>query len=257
MLRLAAALVSLAVASSACLPTHAPAARRVGMVASVAGVLGLMATAAVQSYTNSDEMLAAFSLMSGGGIVVFAMGELSLPPKGARPETETEKLRRWARILTSRASGAAREGRCPRVRRLEKRVNVYDREVHDFVFMRDAEILRCLGTVPQGDPDAADQDADAPAPVLLPAPPGAAADPVAPPSTLSPPRDPGAPRLSPAADPEAPPPLPPPRDPDAPPTLAPPPADRGGSQPPPQKTPPLPPRPPTFKLPPGTVLPRT
>jgi hypothetical protein len=30
------------------------------------------------------------------------------------------------------------------VRRLEKRVHLYDREVHDFVFMRDPEIVRCL-----------------------------------------------------------------------------------------------------------------
>ena len=142
--RLVAALASIAIASTACMPSHAPAARRVGMVTSVAGVLGLMASAAFQGYTDTDDMLTAFSIMSGGGIVVFAMGELSLPPRGARQETETEKLRRWARILTTRASGAAREGRCPRVRRLEKRVNVYDREVHDFVFMRDPEILKCL-----------------------------------------------------------------------------------------------------------------
>lgn len=148
MLRLAAALASLAVSFAACLPAHAPATRRVGMVASVAGVLGLMATAAVQSYARSDELLTAFSVMSGGGIVVFALGELGLPPKGPRPETETERLRRWARILTERASGAAREGRCPRVRRLEKQVNLYDPTIHDFVFMRDSAILNCLGTAP-------------------------------------------------------------------------------------------------------------
>lgn len=167
------------------------------MVASVAGVLGLMASAAVQGYTdNTDDMLTAFSIMSGGGIVVFAMGELSLPPKGARQETETEKLRRWARILTTRASGAAREGRCPRVRRLEKRVNVYDREVHDFVFMRDAAIVKCLGIAPQVDPDAADPGADAPTPVLptpmpiessTPPPVSPPADEGAPPPTLPPP----------------------------------------------------------------------
>lgn len=149
MTRLAAVTVSLVLTSAACLPQHAPAARRVGMVASVAGVVGLMATAALQSYVRPDEMLAAFSVMSGGGIVLFAMGELGQPPKGPRQETESEKHSRWARILTERASGAAREGRCPRVRRLEKRVNVYDREVHDFVFMRDAAILKCLdGALP-------------------------------------------------------------------------------------------------------------
>jgi hypothetical protein len=149
--RLAAALVTLAV--SACLPAHAPATRKIGMITSITGVLGMMATAVVQRYADSDEALTVFTTMSAGGILVFAVGELSMPPKGPRPETETEKHRRWARILTERASGAAREGRCPRVRRLEKRVNVYDREVHDFVFMRDARIVECLtGTPPIADP---------------------------------------------------------------------------------------------------------
>ena len=217
---LAAALVSLAVSSAACVPAHYPAARRVGMVASVAGVVGLMATAAVQSYARSDEMLTAFSLLSGGGIVVFAIGELGLPPKGPRPETETEKLRRWARILTSRASGAAREGRCPRVRRLEKRVNLYDREVHDFVFMRDSAILTCLGTVPTGlDSATGDHDVDAPAPP--------------PPSEVP-------------VDPNAPPPPPPPVDPNPPPMLPPPVNPKAR---PPLPPPPLP-SPPTSKLPP-------
>ena len=160
------------------------------MVASIAGVLGLMASATVQSFVNTDDALAAFSIMSGGGIVVFAMGELSLPAKGARQETETEKHRRWARILTSRASGAAREGRCPRVRRLEKRVHVYDREVHDFVFMRDDAILKCLGLAPAPDPAKLDPDADAPGAVL---PPPMPLDPNAPPTVPPPPADPDAP----------------------------------------------------------------
>jgi len=159
-----AVLVALAVSTSACLPAHAPTARRVGMVASIAGVLGLMATAAVQSYARTDELLGAFSLLSGGGILVFAAGELSIPPRGPAPETETEKHRRWARILTERAAGAAREGRCPRVRRLEKRVNVYDREVHDFVFMRDPKILDCLGAVAPASEAERAVDPAAPAP---------------------------------------------------------------------------------------------
>lgn len=149
--RLAAASIWLALVSTACRPAHAPTARRVGMVTSIAGVIGLMATAVVQGYTTkTDDMLTGFSLLSAGGIVVFAAGELSQPERGMRRETEREKFSRWAKILTSRAAGAAREGRCPRVRRLEKRVNVYDREVHDFVFMRDAAILTCLGAASPG-----------------------------------------------------------------------------------------------------------
>jgi hypothetical protein len=34
------------------------------------------------------------------------------------------------------------------VRKWEPRVRVYDANVHDFVFMRDPEILRCLGPAP-------------------------------------------------------------------------------------------------------------
>nr|MBA3456620.1 hypothetical protein [Deltaproteobacteria bacterium] len=165
---LAAAAVTLTLFSGCVPPAHAPVARRVGMVTSIAGVVGLMATAALQSYTShTDDMLTAFSLLSAGGILVFAGGELSQPHSAVRQETEKEKFRRWARILTSRASGAAREGRCPRVRRLEKRVNVYDREVHDFVFMRDAAILKCLGVTP-----ALETEATAPTSPLPLTPPG-------------------------------------------------------------------------------------
>lgn len=187
------------------------------MVSSIAGVIGLMATAVVQAYTTkTDDMVAGFSLLSGGGILLFAAGELSLPDRGPRRETETEKFSRWARILTSRAAGAAREGHCPRVRRLEKRVNVYDREVHDFVFMRDAAILACLGGAPPGlEPGAAE-----------------------PPSSPLPLTDPHAPPSDPAN------PVPAPGDPATPPTLPPPDA----ANPPPPPT--LPP-PPNLRLPPG------
>jgi hypothetical protein len=195
--RAAAVLLWLALASAACRQAHAPTARRIGMVSSIAGVVGLMATAALQSYTTkTDDMLAGFSLLSAGGILLFAAGDLAAPE--SRRETETEKFRRWARILTSRAAGAAREGRCPRVRRLEKRVNVYDREVHDFVFMRDAAILRCLGDATPGvEPGAAEPAS----PLLLtdpsalpgaePSAPSPDADPAnqPPPTLLPPPRD--------------------------------------------------------------------
>lgn len=171
MLRLAAALVCLALGAGACQPHHGPVIRKVGMVSSIAGVVGLMGTALVQSYANSDTMLAGFSMMSGLGIVVFSYGEIYLPAPGPEPETVTEKHRRWAKILTTRASGAAREGRCPRVRRLEKRVNVYDREVHDFVFMRDSAILKCLGgPVPVTDPLETDTPIESAPPVKEPPP---------------------------------------------------------------------------------------
>ena len=87
--------------------------------------------------------------------MTFAIAELSEPPSGGTPETRQQMHTRWAKILTERAGGAAREGNCKRVRRLEKRVDVYDREVHDFVFMRDPEIVRCLETPTEpGSPDA-------------------------------------------------------------------------------------------------------
>jgi hypothetical protein len=158
MARLVVALAWLAIITSACRPAHTPTARRVGMVASIAGVVGLMATALAQP--EGDELMIAFSLMSGGGVVTFAIGELTEPRRGPDPETERQKLRRWAKILTARAAGAAREGKCPRVRRLERRVNVYDRDVHDFVFMRDPEILRCLETVPRAPPEVSDSGHD-------------------------------------------------------------------------------------------------
>lgn len=184
------------------------------MVSSIAGVIGLMATAVVQSYTTrTNDMLSGFTVLSGGGILLFAAGELSLPEKGPRRETETEKFSRWARILTSRAAGAAREGRCPRVRRLEKRVNVYDREVHDFVFMRDAAILQCLGGATPGLEPGAAEPPSSPLPLTDPDAPPAAnspADPANPPPALPPPTLPPPDEANPPPPPTLP---PPPRDP--------------------------------------------
>ena len=83
--------------------------------------------------------------MSAVGIIGYAIGELGDPTFGGPPpETIAQRNRRWAKILTERAAGAAREGKCARVRRLEIRVHIYDPEIHDFVFMRDPEIARCL-----------------------------------------------------------------------------------------------------------------
>ena len=157
----AAALVCLAVATTGCTARTAPAARRVGQVLAIAGVVGLVGTVAASNYIDGeDQLMGGFSLMSGGGILTFAAGELSGPAPALRPETEAEKHGRWARILTERAAGAAREGRCPRVLRLERRVLVYDKEVHDFVFMRDPAILRCLD--PGSAPAIADDEASVP-----------------------------------------------------------------------------------------------
>ena len=119
---------------------------------SLVGVIGLIGSAAATSFADTHDLVVGFSAMSGIGICTYAVGELSDPPKGAPPETETQKLRRWARTLTERAGGAAREGKCARVRRLEKRVHLYDPEVHDFVFMRDPEIQKCYAGAPTPPP---------------------------------------------------------------------------------------------------------
>lgn len=142
------------VAFAACTHANAPAARRIGEVLAISGVAGLIASAATSAYTDhTGELLQASSAISAIGIATFAVGDLTDPTPGPAPETEAQKLRRWAKILTERAAGAAREGKCRRVRRLEKRVDTYDRYVHDFVFLRDPEILRCLeAPVPAADP---------------------------------------------------------------------------------------------------------
>jgi hypothetical protein len=131
----------------ACAPAQAPTARRVGTVMSVGGVAGLIGASAFSGSEYTRELVFAFSLTSAIGIALFAAGELGVPG-GQREETLPERNHRWAKILTQRAAGAARDGRCPRVRRLEVRVRVYDREVHDFVFMRDPEILKCMTLEP-------------------------------------------------------------------------------------------------------------
>ena len=152
------ALIAVLVLAAACTRTTAPKARLAGMILSVSGVIGLIAGAATQGYHdgNTAEIMGAFSITSAVGIGLYAGGELLDPALDVKPETVPEKHRRWAKILTQRAGGAAREGNCPRVRRLERRVNVYNRDVHDFVFMRDPEIMKCLEggrpTEPPADP---------------------------------------------------------------------------------------------------------
>jgi hypothetical protein len=130
---------------SGCTRETAPKARLAGEILSISGVVGLIAGAATQGHTDkTPEIMFGFSIMSATGIGLYAGGELLDPTPYGHPETPEQTHRRWAKILTERAGGAAREGNCRRVRRLEKRVNVYNREVHDFVFMRDPEIVKCL-----------------------------------------------------------------------------------------------------------------
>jgi hypothetical protein len=137
-----ALLVTLTIA--ACTPAQAPKARTFGKVVSIGGVVGLIGTASISGYVDTaPTMMSAFAITSVIGMLTFAAGELTTP-EAVDAETIPERNHRWARILTQRAAGAAREGRCPRVRRLEIKVRGYDREVHDFVFMRDPEILKCL-----------------------------------------------------------------------------------------------------------------
>jgi hypothetical protein len=149
-----ALLVSFAI--GACTPAQAPTARKIGKVLAIGGVVGLIGTAATNGLTGyTSEILLSFSGVSAVGIGTFAAGELAAP--GTISETMPERNTRWAKILTERAAGAARDGRCRRVQRLEVRVRTYDPEIHDFVFMRDPEILKCLAepaAIPAEAPDA-------------------------------------------------------------------------------------------------------
>ena len=119
------------------------------MVMAIAGVAGIMASAAASaSTTQADEMMLGASAISAAGILLYAAHELSGPEIDYRREDPARKHMRWARILTEHAAGAARTGNCARVRKFEPRVRVYDSAYHDFVFMKDPEILRCLSPAP-------------------------------------------------------------------------------------------------------------
>jgi hypothetical protein len=96
-----------------------------------------------------EPMLIGASVISAVGLVLFAVGELSSPEVVLKQETLPQRHHRWAKILTEHAAGAARNGNCARVRKFEPRVRIYDAEIHDFVFMRDPEILRCLEATPR------------------------------------------------------------------------------------------------------------
>lgn len=141
--------LALVAAATACTPAQAPYARKTGMVLSIGGVAGLIGSALAERYTDRvDDLIVGFSITSAVGIVMYAAGELSEPSITYRQEPTLVRHRRWAKILSERASGAARENRCGRVRRLERRIATYDREIHDFVLMADPEVVRCLTTSP-------------------------------------------------------------------------------------------------------------
>jgi hypothetical protein len=166
-----AAAASLALALAACTPAQAPAMRTSGKLMALGGVAGIVGAAFATSVTDSaDDMLIGFEVVSALGILTYAYAELTWPRVRYIQETTEERNRRWAKILTERAGGAAREGRCARVRRLEVRVQKYDRVIHDLVFMKDAEILKCLEAGPPSleSPSSDAPSSDAPAP---PAPP--------------------------------------------------------------------------------------
>ena len=133
----------------ACTPAQAPTARKVGKWVAIGGVAGLIGTAVASRETAGDTgyFIDVFSLASLIGIGTFAAGDLATP--APIQESMPERHHRWARILTERAFGAARDGKCPRVRRLETRVRFYDHEVHDFMFMRDPAIQKCMTPEPQ------------------------------------------------------------------------------------------------------------
>lgn len=142
-------LISCFALAASCTPAQAPAMRTGGKIMAIGGVAGIVGSAlAVSLSSHASEMLLGFEVISAVGVGTYAYAELTYPTSTDRSETVPEKHRRWAKILTERAAGAARDGRCPRVRRLEPRVNGYDREVHDFVFMKDPEILKCLSSAP-------------------------------------------------------------------------------------------------------------
>jgi hypothetical protein len=143
-------LACLALAAAGCTHAQSQRARQIGKVAAIGGIVGLVASVGASGLTDGTEpFVSGFSIVSAAGIVGYAIAVLGDPVVNAPPETMEQRNRRWARILTERASGAAREGKCARVRRLEVRVRIYDPEVHDFVFMRDAEIVRCLQAPPE------------------------------------------------------------------------------------------------------------
>lgn len=138
----------LALAIAGCTPSLAPKAKTAGKVMSLSGVGGVVIAACAASFIgpHAREIVMGFSSLAAVGVGTYAAGELSQPPDDG--ETTLERHARWARVLTDRAYGYARDGRCWRVRNIDPRVRHYDREHHKNVFLRDPEIVKCLTTAP-------------------------------------------------------------------------------------------------------------
>jgi len=150
------------VASLGCAPARSTTVGRAGMIMAITGVATIIGSAASAPYTShSGELMIGGEALSAAGIMLYAAHELSGPEIVYKQETSTQRHSRWARILTEHAAGAARSGNCARVRKFEPRVRVYDANYHDFVFMRDPEILRCLTPEPASMP--AETPAETPA----------------------------------------------------------------------------------------------
>jgi len=217
-----AVVLVLAVALGACTPAQAPAMRTSGKVMALGGVAGIVGSAfAINVTDHAKEMLVGFEVISAVGIVSYAYAEITWPRVEVIQETPEERHHRWAKILTERAAGAARDGRCPRVRRLEPRVQQYDRVFHDLVFMKDPEILKCLRTPdpaesPPGSPQA-ESPPGSPAESPPPGSPSPSSSPIE--SPLPSPPSPGSPPIeSPPPSPPSPGPVPPsPPSPESPP----------------------------------------
>jgi len=216
-----AVVLVLAVALGACTPAQAPAMRTSGKVMALGGVAGIVGSAfAINVTDHAKEMLVGFEVISAVGIVSYAYAEITWPRVEVIQETPEERHHRWAKILTERAAGAARDGRCPRVRRLEPRVQQYDRVFHDLVFMKDPEIVKCLRTPdpaesPPGSP--AESQPGSPAESPPPGSPSPSSSPIE--SPLPSPPSPGSPPIeSPPPSPPSPGPVPPsPPSPESPP----------------------------------------
>ncbi len=167
--------LALACALAACTPAHAPAVRSSGKLMALGGVAGIVGAALATNLTDkAGEMMIGFEVISALGVISYAYAEITWPRVRYVEETLEVRHRRWAKILTERAAGAARDGRCARVRRLERRVQRYDRVVHDFVFMKDPEILKCLATPADAPPAEPTPTPDAPPAELAPAEPAPA-----------------------------------------------------------------------------------
>lgn len=144
---LARSLLCLAIAAS-CTHEQARHAMLAGEIMSLTGVAGLIGGVLATPHLppgHGRDLIVGFSIVSAAGILIYAIAEIDDPAAGSPPpESDEQRNHRWAKILTQRAAGAAREHDCDHVRRLEPRIRAYDPEVHDFVLLADPDVVRCL-----------------------------------------------------------------------------------------------------------------